>query len=139
MADIRFIIQQVRNVVITNPGLFAKIGTRFIPRRIDYGYEPATYPLISFVFGAGLPDFDNYPSNTHLLEVYFVSETSIDEAIEMSAEFTAAISQTRYTDPVSGYFFDIVEDTKAIDVSGVFGDGKVLYVMTNTMAVKTVE
>ena len=44
---IQFIASEIRKAAISNADLYAKIGTRFYPQRIDLVSNPE-YPIIAF-------------------------------------------------------------------------------------------
>ena len=137
MSDYSYIIKKLREDTLSDEQIFSKIRTRFFPSKVSLGADGLEYPLIAFSFMSGFPDRDNYPSTTHLIEVYFVSEKSIDEAIGLYERWVSIMDKKRYRDDTDKFSFEIFQDSVGIDATDMY-DGKLFYVFSNTMAVRTV-
>lgn len=134
---IKYILEQVRNTAITDPTLNGIIGTRFFPQNVDLEDNTNNYPFIVVSVVGGFPDLDNYDADTVLLEALYVSDSNIDQAIDLYDRFRAIINRQSFSNTVDDQYFKIVEDSTPFDSSGLYGD-RFLYVYTNTYRVRTI-
>jgi hypothetical protein len=135
---LEFVLHQLRKSAVEDAELFSRIGTRFFPQPVDLESEENIYPLLTYSVSGGFRDFDGYPASEAFFEVFAISENTVDEAIEIYEKFINLIHQKRFTDPESSFHVMVVEDSKPIDASGIFGESKVLYIITGTLTAKTI-
>lgn len=134
--DHNFIIKSIRNEVITDTELYTKIESRFFPHAINLGGDDITYPFISFVFSGGSPDRDKYPHKVAMLEFYFVSDSSMDQAYGLYNRFIEVINNKRFMSEDKTFNFCIYEDSLCIDSTTLI-NGKLVYIASNTMVART--
>lgn len=137
MANLNNIFQSIRTITVNNGDLQAIVGTRIVPQRVDLTKDTSEYPMVMFATLGGFPDQDNYPYDNFVIDVYYVSDKSVDEAIEIYNLFNTQINKQIIRDTANSAYFYIAEDSKPIDASGVFGRN-ILYIYSNTYRIKVV-
>lgn len=137
MSNITNIFQSIRTLTVNNAQLQALVGTRVVPQRVDLTLDTAVYPMVAYSIFGGFPDRDNYPHDNFLIDVYYISDKSVDQAIEIYNTFSPLINKQIIRDAVNQEYYHITEDSKPIDTSGIFGRN-LLYIYTNTYRVHTV-
>tara|TARA_Y100000310_G_C20261105_1_gene613672 strand:+ start:194 stop:604 length:411 start_codon:yes stop_codon:yes gene_type:complete len=133
---LRYIATEVRRKAISDPVLYSKIATRFYPQQIDLVTNP-TYPIIAFSFIGGFPDADNFAFDSFIFECSYISEKSLDQAIEIYNLFRGLINKEHFKNSAAGKYFQVFEDSKPIDATEEIGD-RLLYTISNTWEVRAI-
>lgn len=134
---IDFILQKIRSTAVADTTLFNIIGTRFFPQNVNLESDTNIFPLVAFSLVGGFPDRDNYGSDVFLLETIYASENSLDESVKIYDRLHTLINTELFSDSVNSKYFQVREDTKPFDGSGLYGD-KFLYVYSNIWKLRTI-
>ncbi len=132
------ILQKLKTLAIEDQELYDLIETRFYPHPIQLELEDQQYPIINtrLMASTSFPDKKAYPIKSYLLDCYFISSNSLDEANAMYSRFYDIINNNRYSLD-DGSAIVITEDSGIVDGSGIYG-GQYLYVLTNTFEVRKI-